>query len=344
MDANNLVNNNVSTLNGESSGMDTTNLVQSNITKQIPFSSYSVLFNGVDDYFDLGTLQGTTLQPDDATLISNGLSVSIWVNLNSLGDEGVWQNDGLGQADYAGLSLAIKPAGELNIGYGDNTGAASSDRLNYVTTAGHITSINTWYHIVAIFKGMGSTGSPVAQGLYVNGVEITAFDPPTGSSSTLAYSASAKGSIGVIRNGTVCLDGKISNCAVFDRTITQDEVLNIYNNGVPQDIQQSSSFSNNVIGWWPMDQSYTYFDGSVLIARDVINGNDGTGVNVIQENIIGNAPGSTSNGTGTNLDLSDLIGDMKDSKLNAYSINMADYADGVVNPANSGRSTEIPQI
>ena len=45
MNQGSLVYNNVSTLNGESSGMDTTNLVQSNITKQIPFSSYSIDFD-----------------------------------------------------------------------------------------------------------------------------------------------------------------------------------------------------------------------------------------------------------------------------------------------------------
>ena len=33
---------------------------------------------------------------------------------------------------------------------------------------------------------------------------------------------------------------------------------------------------------------------------------------------------------------------MYNSDKNAYSINMADYADGVTNPANSGRSTDTP--
>ena len=40
--------------------------------------------------------------------------------------------------------------------------------------------------------------------------------------------------------------------------------------------------------------------------------------------------------------IADLEGNMKDSDKNAYSINMADYADGVTNPANSGRSTSVP--
>ena len=33
---------------------------------------------------------------------------------------------------------------------------------------------------------------------------------------------------------------------------------------------------------------------------------------------------------------------MNNSNNNAYSINMADYASGVTNPANSGRSTDTP--
>ena len=40
--------------------------------------------------------------------------------------------------------------------------------------------------------------------------------------------------------------------------------------------------------------------------------------------------------------IGDLKGNMYNSNKNAYSINMADYADGVTNPANSGRSTDTP--
>ena len=40
--------------------------------------------------------------------------------------------------------------------------------------------------------------------------------------------------------------------------------------------------------------------------------------------------------------IADLKGDMKSSTNNSYSINMADYADGVTNPADSGRSTNVP--
>ena len=60
------------------------------------------------------------------------------------------------------------------------------------------------------------------------------------------------------------------------------------------------------------------------------------------EDLVGNAPGSEASGVGSNFVIGYLEGNMKDSKLNAYSINMADYADGVTNPADSGRSTDVP--
>ena len=83
--------------------------------------------------------------------------------------------------------------------------------------------------------------------------------------------------------------------------------------------------------------------GANALKHDVvINGNDGTGVNIIQENLVGNAPGSEASGTGNNLSISNLKGNMNNSVNNSYSINMADYADGITNPANSGRSTDIP--
>ena len=116
----------------------------------------------------------------------------------------------------------MNTGGQLNIGYNNGGTAGSSSRKNYITTAAQITSTGTWYHLVAIYKGIA-----VTPGLYVNGVEITAFNSPTGSATTLAYSSSAKGSIGVGRNGIQTMEGKISNCACFDRTLTQAENLDI---------------------------------------------------------------------------------------------------------------------
>ena len=88
-----LADNNVSVLNGDSSGMTTANLVTSNISRTQPYSNYSFNFDSaVSDYFDLGGLQGTALQPSDATLISDGFSVSVWVNVDDTSSTNITSN------------------------------------------------------------------------------------------------------------------------------------------------------------------------------------------------------------------------------------------------------------
>ena len=143
--------------------------------------------------------------------------------------------------------------------------------------------------------------------------------------------------------GLYGVDGKLSNCAIWNVQLTSTEVKEIYNAGIPTDL---SGFSGTApVAWWPMDGKKIYYNGSVIVARDAIGTNDCTGVNLVQENIVGNAPGSRSNGTGIGLGISELKGDMKDSTNNAYSINMADYGDPNnqgVTAANSGRTTSVP--
>ena len=293
----------VSALNGTSSGMNTTNLVQSNLTRTQPFSSYSVQFDGALDWFDIGNVKPST----------TSLSISAWAYKTDTSQASI-----IGRGASVDYGIFVY-GGSLQFGL--NSGSWTT-----ITTT--IPTVNTWFHVCATWDGSDMK-------LYVDGV--------------LASSASKTGTITYTSNNTTIgknstlsgfeWDGKISNVALFSSAISQDDVLNLYNNGIPQDL---NNFRITPTNWYPMDQSYTYFNGSVLVARDVINGNDGTGANVIQENIVGDAPGSDANGTGANLTIADLKGDMKSSINNSYSINMADYADGVTNPADSGRSTNVP--
>ena len=52
----NLVNNNVSALNGESSGMTSANLVLSDLTRAVPYDSYSFNFDRASSDYMLETL------------------------------------------------------------------------------------------------------------------------------------------------------------------------------------------------------------------------------------------------------------------------------------------------
>ncbi len=314
----NLVNNNVSVLNGESSGMNSTNLVQSNLTKKVSFSSYSTKFDGIEYYTDTGGgfLNGATTA-----------SVSVWMKLETIPAAGQYQPVISSWDSTSGRQYLIRYRGgngfEFYLG-----GPSGPSSTNFVVATSTVTPVvSTWYNVVGTWDG-----SEVK--IYING----AFGGSEVATSGSLNSTTAPNQIG--RYSTTNIDGYISNTAFWaDTVLNEDDILNIYNNGVTQDL---NNFRVPPTNWLPLDESYTYFNGSVMVARDVIGGGELDGVNVVQSDMVGNAPGSQSNGAGSNFVIGYLEGNMKDSKLNAYSINMADYADGVTNPASSGRSTDTP--
>ena len=197
---------------------------------------------------------------------------------------------------------------------------------------GFTPTLNTWYNVVGTWNGTSGTIQ-----LYLNGDAVGTPGSRTGTMPNITVSDN----IGLYTSSiNYFMDGKFSNIAYWKNSIlSEDDILNIYNNGITQDL---NNFRITPTNWFPLNESYTYFNGTSLIFRDAIAGRDATGFNIVQENIVGNAPGSEASGTGNNLTIADLKGNMYNSDKNAYSINMGDYADGVTNPANSGRSTDTP--
>jgi len=315
MDQDNLVNNNVSTLNGESSVMDTTNLVQSNLTRKQPFSSYSTQFDGLNHFGD-SPFSGFELQT---------ISYSIWFKrTGSLTGQVVLITNGA--SSNKGWTCWLNNTTIIcQFGAGNNNSFINSVVGSYKT---YIPD-NTWGNIIATCDGTD-------QKIYINGILRNTYTDVA----TIDYSSVVGFRIGERVTGASNFYGEISNPAVWDQVLTADDALNIYNNGITQDL---SDFRITPLAWWELGSKYTYWNGSDLVARSNSSGDfDVTGTNTAQSQIVGDAPGSEANGTGTNLTIADLKGDMKSSINNSYSINMADYADGVTNPASSGRSTNVP--
>ena len=338
MDANNLVNNNVSALNGASVGMNTTNLVTSNISRTQPYSSYSFNFDaGVSDYIEINN-PGNIIGYGESAFTFSG-----WINADAFSDQdGIFcrrQDTG----NRVAIKLSPQSPGPVN---GIMLLASNASAMGY-SSWDNILNTNQWYHICGIYDGTQSTNADRFK-LWVNGVDQGARTSAGGSipstlpnmTSTTPIDIAVDKQVGL---PTRCFNGRTSNFCVFDRVLTESEILKIYNNGVTQDLQATSSFSNNILGWWPMDQRSSYYDGTDWVVRDLEGGKDGNGINTGNvEDMVGSAPGSVSNGVGSNFVIGYLENNMKDSTLNAHSINMGDYADGVTNPANSGRSTDTP--
>ena len=285
-----------------------------------PYSNYSVKFNGGTQYFSDGDTSG----------IFNGatsLSISGWMNI----DSGETTSIMIGSWKTGATQFLIRWRSPASNSFEFYLNTGSSTR--HADTSGFAISYDTWYHVVGTWDGSN-------MGMYLNGVAY-----PTAAATGALNSVSQDNWIG--KYGlTSFADGKMSNIACWKNTaLTQSEITEIYNAGVPTDL---STFSGTApTRWYPMDQRATYFNGSTLNIRDTINNNDMLGYNYTQgaSAIEGNAPGSSANGTGVNIDITDLKGDMSGSTKNLYSINMADYGDPNgqgVTPADSGRTTSVP--
>jgi len=295
-----LVNNNVSVLNGESVGMNSTNLVQSNLTRTQPYSNYSFNFDGTNE-----------IEISQFTL-SGAFTLSVWLNADTFTG---------GQA----MLFGDNDSNSYKIEFNGTTTIAIKNAGGNTSFTGSAWNTNEWQHLlisrdasdnIVIYRNATSWSTGTKSGNIL-------FDRISGFNSSASH-----------------FNGKLSNISIFDEALVQNDVLNLYNNGVPQDL---NNFKITPTAWYPMDQRSSYYDGTDWVVRDLINGNNGQGANTGNvDDLVGNAPGSEASGTGTNLTIADLKGNMYASKNNAYSINMADYADGVINPANSGRSTEVP--
>jgi hypothetical protein len=126
----------VSTLNGESSGMTQSNLVQSDLQTVAPYSKYAMNFDGTD-YINV---------PNDSSLdfgTNTDFTLSMWVkrNLNGGLYSLMFKGDGLFPAGSFGWRFQTNNTLRLYLDYGDTS-------VDVVTTA-TITDTN-WHHLAAV--------------------------------------------------------------------------------------------------------------------------------------------------------------------------------------------------
>jgi hypothetical protein len=317
----------VNALAGESSGMTSANLIQSDLYRTTPYSNYSINFDSPSgDYFNFNNASSNIMAN------KNTISISAWFKLDSNTTSSVvsnWYGGGLSQ-----YLIRYNTGANLGIQWYVKIGS-TAHRID----SNYYPSVGDWVHVVGV-KDPITNGGQIR--LYINNSHLYTLDDTN--ISNPVFSNNGSDQIGVFNNASNFMDGSISNVAYWTNTaLTQVEAVEIYNAGVTTNL---SNFSGTAPDHWcTLDGKKVYYNGSVIVARDAIGTLQATGVNLVQENIVGNAPGSNSNGTGSNLDISDLKGNMSNSTKNAKSINMADYGDPNaqgVTPANSGRTTSVP--
>lgn len=302
------------------SGSTLPNFPNLSVGGEVAYSNYSVKF-ATFDYFNLnnsGIMGG-----------KNTYSISAWFKLDQNASSAIFSNW------YGGTSVNYLLRYNTSSGLGIQWYVYSNNVSTRLDT-GYIPTIGSWTHVVAV-KDPITSGGQIR--VYINGVSTFSSNSTNLSSPTPNKNQADQ--IAVFSSGSNFVNGNVSNVAYWtDTALTQPQAEEIYNNGKTVDLNNLTFTAPT--NWLPLDEKSVYYNGSTLRARDVINNIDASGINLQEENIVGDAPGSQTNGTGINFDITDLEGDMNGSSKNAYSINMADYGDGATNPANSGRSTEVP--
>lgn len=168
------------------------------------------------------------------------LSTSYWLNTTAVGTwRPMW-------------GFCIQATGSTNNSFGrlyfySNIGLRAAAGNNFGST-----NLNdgNWHHIVETY-----TASTKVKNIYVDGnttPEATVTLPIWWNPPTYGFAAITIGSY-YPPNTSYLYEGYLDECSVFDKVLSSEEIISIYNNNIPGDL---SSF--NPIAWYRMGETATY--------------------------------------------------------------------------------------
>ena len=236
------------------------NMQESSRTTDVPSASSftntkSILLDGVDDY--VAVADADNLSFGDS-VNDSPFSISVWVNMDDASKFRIITKAGGGTNDNE-YALFTSSSDQLFLQlYDSNT---SIKRNRYYTTP--LTSFEgQWIHIVATYSGVGGSNAQNGIKLYLNGNRVDDASGTLGSYVSM-HNTTAPLEIGKLT--TTYTNGLIDELSVFNSELSQTDVTNIYNLGIPNDISSLSPLS-----WWR-------FEGTGTTATDSgSGGNNGT--------------------------------------------------------------------
>ena len=112
-------------------------------------------------------------------------------------------------------------------------------------------------------------------------------------------------------------NGQLSNCARWNVGLTQAQVTEIYNQGRPSNL---NTFSGNApIGWWQLGSNSSFNTNWTVL--DEKGSNNGTSQNMTEVDIV-DGVGSYANGLSSGMGGDEVVGNAPYSSSNSLSVNM----------------------
>jgi hypothetical protein len=275
---------------GTSSGMTQANLVVSDLSFKSGFSPYALDFDSASsDYINCGNVLNNIFT-------GSSFSVSTWIYATTNTTYNNFFNKGTTVQFYL-HSNKIKIY----------LGSSSSGIWPLESTA--TLSLNTWYNIVF-------TRSVNENKLYINGSSdnsATSTGSIPSSTGDLTISSYNGGS-------SYFWDGSMSNVSVWNTALTSAQVTEIYNEGVPSNLNNHSAYSN-LVSWWQLGSNSSFNTNWTVLDEVTASGNNGTSANMGEDAIV-DGVGSYANGLSSGMGGDEVIGDAPYSTANSLSYNM----------------------
>jgi hypothetical protein len=269
--------------------MSQANLVQSDLQTVAPYSKYAMNFDGTDE-IDIPTIT-----------LANDFTISAWVTNTVSGSA----ND---QLLSAGSGFFLFSTAVRN-------GSTTAGKMTYWNGSSLIAFTDVirddnWHHVSLTYNSSTTT--------------LTGYTDGNQTYSE-TYDAGTNNQINKIGDNLYSHNwlGKISNASIWDTALTSAQVTEIYNEGLPGNLNSHSAYSN-LVSWWQLGENSSYVGGATnpWTFADEKGTNNGLSPN-LPETALTNGVGTTANGVSTGMSEGNLVGDAPYSTANALSSGMS---------------------
>ena len=273
------------------------------------YSPYALDFDGVNDYIQTG---GFT--------IGNNYTFSCWLKSNTTSPNNM---------------CFLSSPNYYSVGYDGNfvirvTSATQIQMYSYNARADSESSTVTIPSIDTNWHHFSLTSNGTTTNIYWDGSPLTVTGNQTKSLDNISQGLIIGDNITGNNNA---FNGSISNVSIWNAALTSAQVREIYNEGLPSDLNTFSGAAP--VAWWQLGSNSSW-NGNRWIVADEIGSNNGYSQNMspyMPESGLTNGVGTTANGVSDNMSEGSLVGDAPYSTANALSSGMAVTARGTDVPS-----------
>jgi len=217
-------------------------------------------YDGINDNIDISAGSTTDIYDIDG----GDVTVSQWFKRDSTTNtqEFTFMNRNLGADFWFGWDGAIDSTNEFSVYI-----VVSGTNIKLYGGAG-IALDTDWHHVVVIISPTGTSS------LYIDGVlrdsDATSYTPNLAGDAGVSIGANAN-------NDTYEWGGEIGQTLIWNRSLTYDEVIELYNNNYGDFFSENTELSEGLLSYYPLDGTSAVdelgnYDGTIAGTPTVVSG------------------------------------------------------------------------